>query len=112
MAGCGRCMECEMPPNRPAIHWRHSIAPPPVVTAPEPLRQVERKARQAVSSPFITVRYPDDAWELSPREKVPKVGDTLRRSGGKWLVVSAAQDVNGHVIVTWRRAPAPEVGNE
>lgn len=56
-------------------------------------------------SPFTTVRYPDEAWELAPSEKVPKVGDTLRRSDGKWLVLSAAEDRNGHVIVTWERAP-------
>lgn len=73
------------------------------MTAPEPLRQVERKEREAVSSPFVTVRYPDEAWELAPREKVPKVGDTLRRSDGTWVVVSAAKDVNGHVIVRWCR---------
>lgn len=60
-----------------------------------------------MSSPFVTVRYPDEAWELALREKVPKVGDTLRRSDGKWVVVNAAEDVNGHVIVTWHRAPAP-----
>ena len=78
------------------------------MTALEPLRQVERKEREAMSSPFITVRYPDDAWELSPREKVPKVGDTLRRSDGKWVVVNAAEDGNGHVIVRWRRPRSPE----
>jgi hypothetical protein len=65
-----------------------------------------------MSSPFITVRYPDEAWELTPREKVPKIGDTLRRSDGKWLVVSAAEDRSGHVIVTWRRAPSTEVSSE
>ena len=63
-------------------------------------------------SPFITVRYPDEAWELTPRKKVPKIGDILRRSDGKWVVVSAAEDVNGHVIVTWRRPPAREVSDE
>jgi len=63
-------------------------------------------------SPFITVRYPDEAWELAPREKVPKVGDTLRRSDGKWVVVGNAEDRNGHIIVTWRRAPAREVSDE
>jgi hypothetical protein len=36
-----------------------------------------------MSSPFVTVRYPDDAWELTYNEKVPKVGDTSTRSGGK-----------------------------
>jgi hypothetical protein len=60
-----------------------------------------------MSSPFVTVRYPDGAWELAVTEKVPKVGDTLRRSGGKWIVAKAAEDGNGHVIVTWRRAPGP-----
>lgn len=65
-----------------------------------------------MSSPFITVRYPDEAWELTPREKVPKIGDTLRRSDGKWVVVSAAEDRSGHVIVAWRRAQDPEVSNE
>ena len=63
-----------------------------------------------MSSPFVTVRYPDEAWELAPREKVPKVGDTLRRSDGKWVVLSAAEDVNGHIIVSWCRPP--EVSNE
>jgi hypothetical protein len=65
-----------------------------------------------MSSPFITVRYPDEAWELAPREKVPKAGDTLRRSDGRWVVVSAAEDGNGHVIVRWRRPPALEVSDE
>ena len=55
-----------------------------------------------VPSPFVTVRYPDGAWELTLSEKVPKVGDTLRRSGGKWLVAKATQDTSGHIIVTWR----------
>jgi hypothetical protein len=56
-------------------------------------------------SPFVTVRYPDDApWELSRRENAPKVGDTLRRSGGTWVVVTAAEDRNGHLIVKWRPA--------
>ncbi len=58
-------------------------------------------------SPFITVRYPDGAWELTLSEKVPKVGDTLRRSGGKWIVAAIVEDESGHVIVTWRPAPPP-----
>jgi len=58
-------------------------------------------------SPFVTVRYPDGAWELTLSEKVPKVGDTLMRSGGKWLVAKATEDASGHVIVTWRRASRP-----
>lgn len=74
---------------------------------PEPLRRDERKEREAMSSPFVTVRYPDGVWELSPTEKVPKAGETLRRSDGKWVVSSAAKDTNGHVIVTWRPAPKP-----
>ncbi|MFO7571313.1 MAG: hypothetical protein R6W48_01760 [Gaiellaceae bacterium] len=82
------------------------------MTVREPLRQVERKEREAVSSPFITVRYPDEAWELALREKVPNVGDILRRSDGKWEVVSAAEDPNGHIIVSWRRTATPEVNNE
>ena len=61
-----------------------------------------------MSSPFVTVRYPDDAWELTRSEKVPKVGDTLTRSGGKWVVTTAVVDVSGHLIVTWRRAPRPD----
>jgi hypothetical protein len=65
-----------------------------------------------MSSPFITVRYPDETWELTPRETVPKAGDTLRRSDGKWVVVSAAEDRNGHVIVTWRRPPTSEESDE
>jgi hypothetical protein len=63
--------------------------------------------RKTLSSPFITVRYPDGAWELALSEKVPKVGDTLRRSGGKWVVATIVEDTNGHVIVTWRAAPHP-----
>ena len=58
---------------------------------------------------FATVRYPDEAWELTPREKVPKVGDTLRRSGGKFVVSTVVEDESGHVIVTWQRAPAAPV---
>lgn len=58
-----------------------------------------------MSSPFVTVRYPDGAWELTLCEKVPKVGDTLRRSGGKWVVAKARKDPSGHVIVAWRPAP-------
>ena len=58
-----------------------------------------------MSSPFVTVRYPDGAWELALSEKVPKVGDTLRRSGGKWVVANATVDASGHVIVTWGPAP-------
>ena len=65
-----------------------------------------------MSSPFVTVRYPDEAWELALKDEVPEVGDTLRRSDGKWVVVSAAKDPNGHVIVTWRRASDAEVSNE
>jgi hypothetical protein len=63
-------------------------------------------------SPFITVRYPDDAWELALREDVPSVGDILRRSDGQWEVVSAAEDRSGHIIVTWRRTATPEVSDE
>ena len=48
-----------------------------------------------MSSPFVTVRYPDGAWELALTAKVPKVGDTLRRSGGKWVVANAAEDQEG-----------------
>ena len=59
-------------------------------------RQVERA--------FVTVRFPDGEWELALSENVPKVGDTLRRSGGKWVVARAAEDRNGHVIVAWRPA--------
>jgi hypothetical protein len=55
-------------------------------------------------SPFITVRYPDDAWELTDPKNVPKVGDVLRRSGGSWVVATAVVDTSGHLIVTWRRA--------
>jgi hypothetical protein len=57
-----------------------------------------------MSSPFVTVRYPDGAWELTDAEKVPKVGDTLRRSDGRWIVATAFVDPSEHVIVTWRRA--------
>jgi hypothetical protein len=60
-----------------------------------------------MSSPFITVRYPDGAWELTDSEKVPKVGDTLRRSGGTWVVATVDVDGSGHVIVKWRRAARP-----
>ena len=60
-----------------------------------------------MSSPFVTVRYPDDAWELELSENVPKTGDTLQRSGGKWVVTTAVEDRSGHVIVTWRRAAKP-----
>ena len=62
-------------------------------------------------SPFITVRYPDEVWELAPRDKVPNVGDILRRSDGKWEVVTAAEDRNGHIIVTWRRTVTPEASD-
>jgi hypothetical protein len=58
-----------------------------------------------MGSPFTTVRYPDGAWELTASEKVPKVGDTLRRSAGSFVVSTVDQDESGHVIVTWRRAP-------
>ena len=58
-----------------------------------------------MSSPFVTVRYPDDAWELTHSEKVPKVGDTLTRSGGKWVVATAVVDTSGHVIVTLAARP-------
>lgn len=60
-----------------------------------------------MSSPFVTVRYPDGAWELTVSEKVPKAGDTLRRSGGTWVVAKAVEDKSGHLIVSWRRAPVP-----
>jgi hypothetical protein len=70
------------------------------------MRQDERKER-AMSSPFVTVRYPSGEWELALSEKVPKVGDILSRSSGKWVVAKAAEDTNGHVIVTWRPAPRP-----
>jgi hypothetical protein len=71
------------------------------------LRQVEREERETMSSPFVTVRYPDGAWELTDPEKVPKVGDTLRRSDGRWIVATAFVDPSEHVIVTWRRPPRP-----
>lgn len=58
-----------------------------------------------MSSPFVTVRFPDGQWEVALSTKVPKVGDTLRRSGGKWVVAEAVEDSNGHVIVTWLPAP-------
>ena len=60
-----------------------------------------------MSSPFVTVRYPDGAWELTASAKVPKVGDTLRRSDGRWVVATTNVDTSSHVIVTWRRAPRP-----
>jgi len=60
-----------------------------------------------LSSPFTTVRYPDGAWELTPNEKVPQIGDVLRRSGGTWIVSKTVEDASRHVIVTWRRAPQP-----
>ncbi len=60
-----------------------------------------------MASPFVTVRYPDDAWELELSENVPKIGDTLQRSGGKWVVTTAVEDSSGHVIVKWRRAARP-----
>lgn len=82
-------------------------APPHVVT--RFLSHCARSSgkREVMSSPFVTVRYPDGAWELALNAKVPKVGDTLRRSGGNWVVANAAEDRNGHVIVTWRAAPKP-----
>lgn len=58
-------------------------------------------------SPFVTVRYPDGIWELALSENVPKVGDTLRRSDGNWVVMKAAEDENKHVIVTWQSARRP-----
>ena len=58
-----------------------------------------------MSSPFITVRYPDEEWELAPAKKVPKAGDTLRRNGRKWIIANTSKDADGHVIVTWRPAP-------
>lgn len=60
-----------------------------------------------MASPFVTVRYPDGAWELTLSEKLPKPGDTLRRNGGKWVVAKAVEDKSGHLIVSWRRAPGP-----
>ena len=58
-------------------------------------------------SPFVTVRYPDGAWELTDAERAPKVGDTLQRNDGKWVVTRAEVDASGHLIVAWRRAPRP-----
>jgi hypothetical protein len=60
-----------------------------------------------LSSPFTTVRYPDGAWELTPKDKVLKVGDKLWRSGGTWIVSRVAEDASGHVIVNWRRSAVP-----
>jgi hypothetical protein len=68
------------------------------------LRQVERKEKELMYSPFVTVRYPDGAWELTESDALPKVGDTLRRSDGRWVVATAARDTSGHLIVTWQRA--------
>ncbi len=62
------------------------------------------KESEVMPSPFVTVRFPDGEWELALSENVPKVGDTLRRSDGKWIVKKAAEDKDGHVIVTWRPA--------
>jgi hypothetical protein len=84
-------------------HTEDTHSSPLVVTA-EPWRQDEWKEREVMSSPFVTVRFPDGEWALTLSENVPKVGDTLRRSGGKWVVARAAEDRNGHVIVTWRPA--------
>ena len=56
-----------------------------------------------MSSPFVTVRYPDGAWEVTDWEKVPNSGQTLRRNSGKWTVTATVVDTSGHVIVTWRR---------
>ncbi len=58
-----------------------------------------------MASPFVTIRYPDGQWELALSAKVPKVGDTLTRSDGKWVVAKAAKDGDGHVIVAWHPAP-------
>jgi hypothetical protein len=58
-----------------------------------------------MASPFTTVRYPDGEWELTLEEKVPKVGDTMQRPGGKRLVTRIVEDTSGHLIVTWRPAP-------
>ena len=44
-----------------------------------------------MASPFVTVRYPDGAWELTLSEKLPKAGDMLRRSGGRWVVAKAVE---------------------
>jgi hypothetical protein len=66
------------------------------------------RVRKVSFSPFVTVRYPDEAWELTPIEKVPKVGDRLWRSGGKWVVSKTVEDSSGHVIVTWRPASAAD----
>ena len=60
-----------------------------------------------MSSPFVTVRYPDGAWEVAESKNVPKVGDTLTRGNGKWVVARAVTDTSGHVIVTWRPAARP-----
>jgi len=79
-------------------------APPLVVTRVLSHCAGPSGKRDAMSSPFVTVRYPDGVWELTLGEKVPKVGDTLQRSGGRWVVATAQEDPSGHVIVTWRRA--------
>ena len=52
-----------------------------------------------MSSPFTTVRYPDEAWELTPSEKVPKVGDTLRSGVSGHL--ARALDVGAAVPAHW-----------
>ena len=56
-----------------------------------------------MSSPFVTVRYPDGAWEVTDWENVPNSGEMLRRSSGKWIVTAAVADKSGHIIVAWRR---------
>ena len=50
-----------------------------------------------MSSPFMTVRYPNGACELT-YSKIPKVGDTLRRSGGKWLVAAVVVSKSGPAL--------------
>lgn len=45
--------------------------------------------------------------ELIRRENAPAVGDTLWRGGGERLIVTAVEDENGHLFVTWKPAPRP-----
>jgi hypothetical protein len=60
-----------------------------------------------LSSPFMTGRYPDGAWELTLKEKVPAVWRHAAAERRQVVVSKTVEDASGHVLVTWRRAPPP-----
>lgn len=61
------------------------------------------------ASRVICVRYPNGDSEWSSAAEIPEVGDTLRRGGQAWQVVSVEKDAFGNpvLILGWLDGQEP-----